>query len=167
MRATILIFFCIQLMFIEGVFGQKQDSLAANSLEFNELNTIRDILFKGKKNDSLIEWSNPELVTSEYYDEKVYELEYKNYRWVSFIINEYLGNRYLKSIEYLHMNAPTTVLKYDSLNSTKINEQTNFKVYTSKDKLRHYCCVIDSEEIMIWWFSLSNKIIHQKTIKKI
>lgn len=151
-------FFCSMtvLLLIYGcnsydVFQQASPETNRRDREATEIAYITECVKTKRSVDNLIEWKRYGK------NETPHSYEYKS-SLVFFNEFEDTRNAVLKSIEYYHNSFQKMIFTNETepLSKYEITEQTQFKVWMSKDKLSIYFCMINSDSIMIWVLTNGN-----------
>jgi hypothetical protein len=152
MKVIFLILFITCCASKLSVFGQIMIEKNMCNKEALEIAYISDCIKTNRRVDSLIEWK----LSSK--QENLISYKYKRDRLVFFELHKDTKGEFLKSIDYYHRSFQKMIFINDRLAEYEINNQTQFRVWMSKDKLSVYFCMINPDNLKMWVLTNGNTV---------
>lgn len=143
MKVTTLVLFVFCCVSKSCVFGQTLSEKDLYDREAVEIANIIECVKENRKLDSLIEWElsskNDSLISFGYGDRLVFFKLHKDTKGV-----------FLQAIDYYHNSFEKMIFSDNTLSKHEITDQTQFRVWMSKDRLSIYFCLINPNKPMVW-----------------
>lgn len=138
--------------------SQKIFEYDLNIKEGLDLAYLYNCIQEKKKADSLIEWK----MTGD--ENGILFFNYRE-RYAFFKLEKESESYYLNDISYQVKSFFKEIVKDDKPFKYKVTNQTQFKVWMSKDNLSIYFCMINRDDTLIWVLSKNDRVYNAHKFK--